>query len=179
MMDSSAWGVCATLMLNSLLFFLLFALFYVYRQVRSPTVDAPNVSKVAIPESEWSFFPLLTHIYRLNPSQISDLCGVSSLLFLQLHRYILIFLTILTFVAFLVLIPVYTGGDSEVLNDLNHVSFAHIQGNEGLVVAPLLCLVLFTGIGQWVLYAYFTYSQQGKACIQFINREKESPRCKL
>lgn len=162
MVDQSVWGLCVTLMINSVIFVVLFCLYCAYRRVRTKPVHAADVPKVALQESEWSLLALLIHVYELDSNQMQELCGSPALLFLKLHKVIIALLALLSLLSFAVLVPLYSVGDSSVSNDLNAISFAHIRENEEFLIGPVLCFIVFAVLGQCLLYAYFKFSKESK-----------------
>lgn len=162
MVDPSAWGLCMALMINSVIFLVFFCLFCCYRKVRTRKVLAADMPRVALYESEWSLLALLIHVYEIDSNQLQELCGSPALLFLKLHKMIIALLALLTFLAFTILVPLYSVGSSSVSNELNSLSFAHIRGSEDLIVGPVVCFLLFAALGQGLLYAFFKFSREGE-----------------
>ena len=161
-MDKNSWGLLSTLMINSVVFVVLFSLFCCYRKVRTRKVLGSDVPKVAVYESEWSLLALLIHVYEIDGNQMKELCGSPALLFLKLHKMIIALLVLLNVLAFAILVPMYSVGTASVTNDLNTISFAHIRDSEDLMVGPVLCFLIFAVLGQGLLYAFFKFTHEGE-----------------
>lgn len=161
-MDPSTWGLVSAVMINSVVFAVLFILFCCYRKVRTRKVLGTDVPKVAVNESEWSLLALLIHVYEIDGNQMKELCGSPALLFLKLHKMIIILLVLLNVLAFTILVPMYSVGTAPVTNDLNIVSFAHIRDSEDLMIGPVLCFLVFAVLGQGLLYTFFKFTHEGE-----------------
>lgn len=160
MADSSIWGLCVTLLIDFLLFCILFVLFCVYRNFRGRRVNIEGVPKVAVYESEWSLIALLIHVIQMDSSMFHDHCGGAAQLFLKLHKFVILLFGLLTVVAFAVLVPVYEAGTASVSNDLNKMGYPHVRDDNNLVIAPVLCFVLFVALTQFLLYSFFKSTRE-------------------
>ena len=163
-----------TLLIDMLLFLVLFLLYCIYRKFRGKRVHAEgNFPKSAICESEWGLLALLIHVYQMDATMFKDHCSGPALLFLKLHKFVIILLTVLTVIALTVLMPVYHAGTASVANDLNRFGFSSVRDNDNLVIGPLLCLVLFSALAQFLLYTFFKLFRERNFYAVFSDQQSE------
>lgn len=152
-MDAGLYALVSALGVNIIIFSILFMLFLVYRKFRSKHVisdDPKLIPKNAIySESDTPLKALFTNVYHTSLDDIYDKCGLESYIYLSLHYQIIIGLAIMALSGLIVLIPIYTSGNSVDGTSLLKTGIANIQREGNYMIGPLVFYVAFSVFGYY------------------------------
>lgn len=159
MVDSSITSIISAILLDSIIFSILFAVFLFYRKIRSPVFDLDSeieLKKPYLNESEYDLLPLLQKAYSMSLTSIYSSLGEWGYLYLTLHKYIIYTFMLYILIAFPVLLVVYTLGSSDVDYDSSKLGISHVINNENYLIAPIIFIFIFTAFLGAFIYYYFS-----------------------
>lgn len=159
MVDSSITSIISAILLDSIIFGILFSVFFFYRKIRSPVFNIESeitLKKSFYNESEHDLIPLIQKVYHMPLTSVYSNLGEWGYVYLTLHKYIIYVLFLYILIAFPVLLVIYSLGSSDVDFDSSKIGISHVITNENYLIAPIVFIFVFSAFIAAFIYYYFS-----------------------
>jgi hypothetical protein len=152
-------GLFTALIVDSVIFAVLFGLFSIYRKYRSQRVYGAE-NQPAYYEAEIPMKAMLGKVYAYSQEEMLEHSKHEGWMYLSLYKSAFKGTAVAAVLAMAILVPTYLSGDNNVENSVDELGIAHVLGNDLLMISPVLCVPIFSAIFYLVIYAHYRESKQ-------------------
>lgn len=103
-------------------------------------------------EADTPLMTLIKQTWKVDISSLREQCGVECYFYLMLHVFAILSIGIIGIIGIAALVPVYTKGSIDSLNQLGNVGMSNIIKDNELMVAPVAVFILFSLVGYSMVY---------------------------
>lgn len=154
----STGGILPAIIVDTVIFSILFTLFCFFRKHRSARVSSSEYQP-AFYETELTLLETLRGVYDYNKGEMLEHSNHEGWMYLTLYKAALKSLPGAAVLGMAILFPVYLAGNSKVIESIDKIGISHIIGDDLLMIAPVLCVPIFSAIFYLIVYAYYKESK--------------------
>jgi len=161
-MDNSIWSIVLTFIIDGIILSILLLLFLVLRRLRAKRWEvegAKDPHPPLVQEAGVGLFAVLKQVWGTSEAAMLQHCHVEGMMYYKVHKLLALVFCVMSVFSMVVLVSVYTQGDSNYKEDVEAAGYSHVSGDEKHLIASFLCLILFTTICSLMLYHFFTINR--------------------